>query len=255
MAIRFVVTGDLRFLSHRDMVRLWARAIARANLSICYSAGFNPRPRVWLLLPRSVGVASDDELLIMELDRPQPPAQVLEQLARQTPSGIVLREAFELARHSRPRPVEATYRLDLNDESVDPALPGAHLDAEQVSRLAERARQVAAAQCLEVQRTSPKDGRTRTVDVRKYVRRIDLADMALDIVLQISPAGSARPSEVLEVLGLDPVEMLPRLRRVSVRWAGIEAEPAGSPGSESLARPQEHPSGPVKDAPWDGNEK
>lgn len=216
MAIRFAVTGDVRFLSHRDMLRLFERAVARASLPICYSEGFNPRPRLRLPLPRSVGVASDDELLVMELERPESPDRVHRDLARQVPVGIELREVIELPRAAKPRPVEVTYRLDLAEQ------PGPELDR--------TIREVIKSDRLEIGRTSKKDGRARVVDVRVHIVRIDRSTDALTLTLRVSPEGSARPAEVLDLLGLDPLETLPRLRRVAVRWEGLGTEQTTPPG-------------------------
>ncbi|GAF87148.1 unnamed protein product, partial [marine sediment metagenome] len=52
------VDGDLRFISHHDMLRLFARSLARAALPVRFSEGFNPHPRLSIPLPRPVGVAS-----------------------------------------------------------------------------------------------------------------------------------------------------------------------------------------------------
>ncbi|TFH61435.1 MAG: DUF2344 domain-containing protein, partial [Candidatus Zixiibacteriota bacterium] len=36
LALWFSVRGDLRFLSHRDTIRLWQRAFVRAGIPVCY---------------------------------------------------------------------------------------------------------------------------------------------------------------------------------------------------------------------------
>ncbi len=209
-AIWFAVTGDRRFLSHRDMLRLFERAIHRANLPIRFSAGYNPRPRLWLLLPRSVGVASDDELLVIELERSESPAHVFRRLASELPEGVTLVRARGLPDESRPRPVEVTYRLDLAGDPDE--------------ALGQAVRRLMAADRLEVRRRSKKSAPPRHVDVRGWIARVELTCDALTVILRVSPEGSARPAEVLELLGLDPVETMPRLRRVSVRWENLSSE-------------------------------
>ena len=189
------------------MLRLFERAVSRADLPVRYSEGFNPRPCVCLPLPRSVGVASDDELFVMTLVRHESPDRVCERLARQLPTGIALGETVELARQGKPRAVEATYRLDLAGESRP--------------ELAEAARQIMSADHLEVQRVAKKDNRCRTIDLRAWIARVDVRADVLTVILRISPEGSARPAEVLELLGLDATEALARLRRVAVQWEGL----------------------------------
>jgi radical SAM-linked protein len=223
VAIRFAVTGDLRFLSHRDMVRLFERAVSRANLPIRYSEGFNPRPRLWLPLPRSVGVASDDELFIVEVTRPEEPACVLDRLARQMPEGILMREAFEAPDRAAIRPVEATYRLELAAE------PDIQQSSELLTSIHERIRRINTVDHLVIQRPPKKGGRPRAIDLIPSIVRIDLSGATLTLVLRIRPEGSARPAEMLELLGLDPVEAQSRLRRVAVRWELPDPERATSP--------------------------
>ena len=67
-AIELSVEGDLRFLSHHDMMRAMERLVCRAKLPLKYTQGFNPRPVLSLSLPRPVGVASRAELLVVTLE-------------------------------------------------------------------------------------------------------------------------------------------------------------------------------------------
>lgn len=48
----------LRFLSHLDQQRLFARAFRRAGLDVLYSQGFNPHPKMSFALAMSVGLTS-----------------------------------------------------------------------------------------------------------------------------------------------------------------------------------------------------
>ena len=57
----------MRFLSHAETMRLFQRACVRAGVKVAYSQGYNPHQRMSLVLPRSVGVESDDELLCLWL--------------------------------------------------------------------------------------------------------------------------------------------------------------------------------------------
>ena len=60
--ITFKIRGNLRFLSHSETVSVFERACVRAEVALRYSEGFNPRPRLSLPLPKSVGMEVDGDL-------------------------------------------------------------------------------------------------------------------------------------------------------------------------------------------------
>ena len=46
--LRFSKLGKVRFTSHRDVARIWERALRRAELPVAYTEGFSPRPKLQL---------------------------------------------------------------------------------------------------------------------------------------------------------------------------------------------------------------
>src|SRR5262245_17122022 len=110
-AMDFTVEGDVRFLAHSDMLRLFARAAARAGLPVHHSAGFNPHPQISLPLPRSVGTASTAERLIIGLDEPLTPEDTQARLSAQMPAGIQITRAWEIERDKACLPVRVAYSL------------------------------------------------------------------------------------------------------------------------------------------------
>ena len=68
--IRFTEAGKVRFLSHRDLARIWERAMRRAELPVTYSVGFSPRPKLHFGLALSVGHESLAEYLDVDLVSP-----------------------------------------------------------------------------------------------------------------------------------------------------------------------------------------
>lgn len=65
--LRFTKTGKLRFLSHRDLARLWERSLRRAGVQVAYSEGFSPRPKLHFGLALSTGHESLGEYLDIDL--------------------------------------------------------------------------------------------------------------------------------------------------------------------------------------------
>lgn len=70
MRARFTKRGKVRFLSHRDIARVWERALRKVDLPIAYTEGFTPRPKVHFGLALSVGHESLGEYLDIDLESP-----------------------------------------------------------------------------------------------------------------------------------------------------------------------------------------
>ncbi len=66
--VRFAKHGKVRFTSHRDVARIWERALRRAGVAVAYSAGFTPRPRIAFGLALPTGYCSEAEYLDISLD-------------------------------------------------------------------------------------------------------------------------------------------------------------------------------------------
>lgn len=66
--VRFAKVGKVRWTSHRDLARIWERAIRRVGLPVAYSQGFSPRPKVHFGLALSTGHESLAEYLDIDLD-------------------------------------------------------------------------------------------------------------------------------------------------------------------------------------------
>jgi radical SAM-linked protein len=68
LVFEFTKTGDLIYISHLDLMRLWLRVLRMAGLRPAYSHGFNPHPKMSFALPLSLGVHSTCELLEFETE-------------------------------------------------------------------------------------------------------------------------------------------------------------------------------------------
>jgi len=66
--LRFVKLGKVRWTSHRDLARMWERALRRLALPVAYSGGFTPRPKVSFGLALPTGHESLAEYLDVEFE-------------------------------------------------------------------------------------------------------------------------------------------------------------------------------------------
>lgn len=210
MLVKFRIRGNLRFLSHAEMLKVFQRACVRAGINVRYSEGFNPRPKLSLPLPRSVGVESDDELLALRVgcgaDVAGQVSQIERGLSGQLPRGCEVHSASVAAGGKAPRPRSAVYVL-----AVRPGCLG--------DELKDRIEHLLASETVVVRRqVDARASRFKDVDVRGFLRSVELDAEGVLVECEISSAGSIRVEEILEVLGLDAEELSRPVRRTSVRW-------------------------------------
>jgi radical SAM-linked protein len=108
VVIQFRVRGLVRYLSHAESMRMFQRAFTRAGLRVAHSQGFNPHQRMSLVLPRSVGVESDDEILCLQLEDASADFNV-ELLKKELPEGIEIVSARLVETKKVPEPSLARY--------------------------------------------------------------------------------------------------------------------------------------------------
>lgn len=78
--IKFSKGGNIKFISHLDLMRTLQRIIRRANLPIAYSHGFNPHMDLSLAQPLSVGMYSKGEYMNVVFTEPVKEEEIIERL-------------------------------------------------------------------------------------------------------------------------------------------------------------------------------
>jgi radical SAM-linked protein len=190
LRLRFAKCGDLRLVSHHDIMRCLERMVRRAQIPLATSQGFNPRPKIVFALALGLGIEGRDEVVDIELSEPREPDDVLRRLAEAAPPGFDWLGVEALpATAPAPRPVAVEYRLSVPEprrQDADAAL----------------VRLLAGTSCL-VTRRRPDRERAQTIDLRPFLIDAELSEAGiLRARLKVSPEGSARPEELLEALGL-----------------------------------------------------
>lgn len=80
--------GEMRFLSHLDLMRLFDRAVRRAGLPISYTGGYHPSPRISAANALSLGATSSGEIVDFELTQMMDIGDFHSLLAAQLPPEI-----------------------------------------------------------------------------------------------------------------------------------------------------------------------
>ncbi len=185
--LRFAKRGDLRLVSHHDLMRCLERMLRRTGLPVAHSQGFNPRPKATFALAMALGIEGRREVLDLELNEPMEPSEVLLRLTAEAPPGFDFLEAEALEPGRAARVARVSYRLpipeDLRPRTRDAVADLLSRDSWPITR--------------------HRGDRTSELDLRPFVLEAGFDDEgALVLLMKLAPEGSARPEEVLNALGL-----------------------------------------------------
>ena len=85
----------MKFISHLDLVRLFQRASRRAELPVTVSKGFNPRLRISITKALKLGLESNGEEVIFQLEKTMPAEDFISNLNNKLPDGVKVLRAEE----------------------------------------------------------------------------------------------------------------------------------------------------------------
>jgi len=190
----FQKVGELRFLSHLELMRTFSRAFRRARIPLAYSQGFHPQPRLSLALALPVGIEGLEELADVELSSGIPPEELVVRANGELPPGLHLVKAWEVPLNApslASQVVGAVYRLQVEGDGLAPA--------ERERLLSEEAcRQFLARPSIPVQVF--RKGRTLEIDAKPYLLHLSPSrdgGMGWELALKVGREGSVRPQAVL----------------------------------------------------------
>ena len=182
-----------------------------------YSEGFNPRLKLSLPLPRSVGIEVDDDLLCFRTEISTGAQEndlctlIKTRLSEQLPESFELLTARTAKAMASIQPCQAAYLLAVRAEYLN-------------EKLKSRIKCLLASENLNLQRQmGPETSRFKNMDVRPFLKSIELDDAVITVECKISPAGSVRVDEILGLLELDYGMLSAPIRRTRVQWQVSES--------------------------------
>ena len=195
--LKFRKAGEMRFLSHLELAHLFYRASRRAGLSLCFSEGFHPMPRIIFATALPVGMESLSEIVDMECEGKITPPEVAEKLNQTLPPGIKIMEAEEvpLFFHLSSLPHSSIYWIPLDD-----LLPREEAMLKIKETLDRK----------EFFIHQERDGKKRSVDIRELIEKMEIKERSgeeprwgVELILRKTAGRTAKPTEIVgAVLGL-----------------------------------------------------
>ena len=254
LVFRIGVRGTARFLAHLETMNAWLRSLRRARAPLSYSEGFHPHPKVAFESARPVGEESLANYMDVTLKARVDPQELLARLKSIVPGGFEVFSVQEVplkipSLMSQLAGMEYVFFVPGDHEAVEASVMG-----------------LLVSETLEVQRKAKKKkGKRRfnrgpafrTIDVRpnivKMAVREDLSVEGLvpiDVELKMTEGRGLRPSELLGLLGFEPLSC--RVLRTRTTFAStVQQVPLEEDESELLrsalppARPAASPAVPL----------
>lgn len=188
--------GNLRFVGHLDLQRVFERALRRTNLPLRYTQGFSPHMRVNLASALPLGFVGQAEQMDFWLDQDLPLDEISNRLDKALPAELILKD-LQVIDNKQPSLQASLFSSEyeiLLPAGIDPqALEG------QINTLLS-------------QETLPVQRRKKTVDLKNLILEWQLPGDAPETVLKLSmkssPLENGRPDEFLDLLGIDPADCL-----------------------------------------------
>lgn len=187
--IRFSKLGKIRFTSHRDVARIWERALRRAALPVAYTEGFSPHPKLSFGLALSTSHESLGEYLDVDLAEPVDVEAIITRLDPCLPIGLDVQVAAEIEPGTpslQQAVTSCTWRIEVTGLGR--------------SELCDRVERCLSADSLVV--TRERKGHQVTDDLRPAILALDVEGTRTELVAELAtqPRG-VRPSELIAVLG------------------------------------------------------
>jgi len=190
--ITFAKNGALRYVGHLDLHKMWERVTRRAGLSLAYSQGFHPSPKIQLAAALPLGFSSRCELVDLWVEGETDLSRLPGDLQEAVPPGLRILNVAEVEEKSPPL---QTQILSAEFESV---LSG----DKNSSDLGKKLSTVLHADSL------PRERRGKAYDLRPLIEELKLIDPDADghprlfMRLSAREGATGRPEEVLDALGL-----------------------------------------------------
>lgn len=165
-------------------MKLFERAVRRAEIPVKMSKGFNPRQKMSFPLALPVGIKGIDEKLELELCEWVQVSEIKSRLKKQLPEDIQIDSIEQISIQQRSSAKGVTYVI----KPKKGKMPGVKKINELLSK-----------EVINTQR----NGKKSLFDLRPSIVGITIDSQSIELNLKMTPKGMARPEEILSLLGLE----------------------------------------------------
>ena len=185
---------ELRYISHLDYASAIERSIRRTKMPVAFSEGFNPHMKISFASALALGVTSATEYMDVEFKTDVDLDEFCEKIKQELPPGVQLLQA---------KPLEGKHQalmamIDLATYQITIPFTG------EFSAVEKAVAEYNQAETVMYTRYSPKKGK-KEIEIKQYMSQPVKVnqkndDIIFDVVIDVTPAGSIKPGEVLKTL-------------------------------------------------------
>ncbi len=179
---------EVKFLSHLDIVRVFERAMRRAEVPLVYTEGFNPHPKIAYGPPLATGFASEAEYFDLHL-LVEGEFRLAEALNPQLPAGLEILQVKPLFGKSKSLSSlinRADYRIAFSGSWQRGEVEGT------IEKLMQR-------NSIIIER-SLGGRRGRRLEIRPYLQHLEASEQGVSLQLNIENGQTVRVQEILRLL-------------------------------------------------------
>jgi radical SAM-linked protein len=194
---KYSKTGNLKYISHLDVLRFIQRAVKRTNLPAKYSEGFNPHMKTAFGYPLSLGTESIGEYFELEFNEHVDPEVFVSKINQVLPKEMQIQKSKETEELESimTRCAYAEYIITLESETMD------------IEKLNELFKEMLQTGLVYPRQKKNKKNKTvikeiNTLDYIKYLKaeRLTEGKITVEAVFLTTETGSMKVDEVLKLM-------------------------------------------------------
>ncbi|MGD9330476.1 MAG: TIGR03960 family B12-binding radical SAM protein [Desulfobacterales bacterium] len=200
--LTFAKTGKGRFWGHLEMVNIFSRALRRAGITVKFSEGFHPKPKMAFGDALPIGLESLSESLRLTVSDLVTPDELVARLNAELPDGLSVLDCVPYRKNQAHAHRDVVYRV---------SRPHGQFDRDALARFE-------AMDAVILERTNRK-GKLKKFDLKAMVKSIAFVKPdTLEIVIRYRSDALLRPDIVLKTIFRLPREALGDVRVIKLGY-------------------------------------
>ncbi len=171
--IKFTKHGNMVYISHLDIMRLFQRTLKRTDIKLKYSEGYSPHPKMSIVQPLSLGYTSVGEYFEFETQNDFDTEDILARMNGAMPEGIEILSCAILTETKKAVGALITkgeYLIGADEASSE----------DEIKALCEAVDELRAKEHIIIEKVQKKSGKVKEIDIREKIERIEVEKAEAD---------------------------------------------------------------------------